>query len=125
MQAQVDVPPEALWMLVGDVERHPEWWPRVIGVQCDGLEQGCSYRQVLKSPIGLIETDVAVEHLDGCHELLLRCLDTGTYARWLFADAQGGTSSMSSSGSTRRRPGRACSTSSPGGVTSIAGSSSR
>jgi hypothetical protein len=91
MQAQVDVPPEALWELVGNVERHPEWWPRVVGVQCDGLEQGCSYRQVLKSPMGVIETDVSVERLDGCHELLLRCLDTGTYARWLFAEAQGGT----------------------------------
>ena len=91
MQAQVDVPPEALWELVGNVERHPEWWPRVIGVQCEGLEQGCSYRQVLKSPMGVIETDVSIERLDGCHELVLRCLDTGTYARWLFAEAQGGT----------------------------------
>lgn len=91
MQAQVDVPPAALWELVGNVERHPEWWPRVVGVQCEGLEQGCSYRQVLKSPMGVIETDVSVERLDGCHELTLRCLDTGTYARWLFTEAQGGT----------------------------------
>jgi hypothetical protein len=45
-QAQLDVPASAVWELVGNVERHPEWWPRVINVQCDGLEEGCSYRQV-------------------------------------------------------------------------------
>jgi hypothetical protein len=91
LQAQVDVPPEALWELVGNVERHPEWWPRVINVHCEGLEEGCSYRQVFKSPIGVVETDVSIERLDGCHELTLRCLDTGTYAHWLMAEAQGGT----------------------------------
>jgi uncharacterized protein YndB with AHSA1/START domain len=90
-QAQVDVPPDALWELIGNVERHPEWWPRVVGVHCEGLEQGCSYRQVFKSPMGVIETDVSVERLDDCHELLLRCLDTGTYTRWLMTESQGGT----------------------------------
>jgi hypothetical protein len=90
-QAHIDVPPAKLWELVGNVERHPEWWPRVIDAHCEGLEQGCSYRQVYKSPMGVIETDVSVERLVGCQELLLRCLDTGTYTRWLLTDAQGGT----------------------------------
>lgn len=85
------MPPETLWELVGNVERHPEWWPRVINVHCEGLDEGCSYRQVFKSPMGVIETDVSVERLEGCHELTLRCLDTGTYAHWLMAEAQGGT----------------------------------
>lgn len=91
LQAQVDVPPDILWELVGNVERHPDWWPRVIGVHCEGLEEGCSYRQVLKSPMGVIETEVSIERLDDCRELTLRCMDTGTYAHWLFAEAQGGT----------------------------------
>jgi uncharacterized protein YndB with AHSA1/START domain len=91
LQAQVDVPPETLWELVGNVERHPEWWPRVMNVHCEGLAEGCNYRQVLKSPMGVIETDVSVERLEGCHELTLRCLDTGTYAHWLLTEAQGGT----------------------------------
>lgn len=73
------------------MERHPEWWPRVVGVHCEGLEEGCSYRQVLKSPMGVIETDVSIERLDDCRELTLRCMDTGTYAHWLLAEAQGGT----------------------------------
>jgi hypothetical protein len=59
LQAQVDVPPEALWELVGNAERHPEWWPRVVDVHSEGLEEGCSYRQVFKSPMGVIETDVS------------------------------------------------------------------
>jgi len=91
LQAQVDVPRETLWELPGNVERHPEWWPRVVGVHCEGLEEGCSYRQVFKSPIGVVETDVSIERLEDCHELTLRCLDTGTYAHWLLAEAQGGT----------------------------------
>ena len=90
-QAQIDVPPPVLWELVGNVERHPEWWPRVVDVHCDGLEEGCTYRQVFKSPMGVIETDVSVERLEGCRELLVRCLDTGTYTRWLMTEAQGGT----------------------------------
>lgn len=91
LQAQVDVPPETLWELVGNVERHPEWWPRVIDVHCEGLESGCNYRQVFKSPLGVVETDVSVERLDDCRQMTLRCLDTGTYAHWSMADAQGGT----------------------------------
>jgi len=45
----------------------------------------------LKSPMGVVETDVSIERLDDCRELTLRCLDTGTYAHWLLAEAQGGT----------------------------------
>ena len=90
-QAQLDVPAAAVWELVGNVERHPEWWPRVVDVHCEALEEGCSYRQVFKSPMGVIETDVSVEHLEDCRELLLRCLDTGTYTRWLMTESQGGT----------------------------------
>ena len=90
-QAQLDVPTSTVWELVGNVERHPEWWPRVVGVHCELLEEGCSYRQVYKSPMGVIETEVSVERLDGCRELMLRCLDTGTYTRWLLTESQGGT----------------------------------
>jgi hypothetical protein len=90
-QAQLDAPAAAVWELVGNVERHPEWWPRIVDVQCHGLDEGCLYRQVYKSPIGVIETDVSIERLEDCRELLLRCVDTGTYTRWLVTEAQGGT----------------------------------
>jgi uncharacterized protein YndB with AHSA1/START domain len=90
-QALIDVPVETIWELVGDVDRHPEWWPRVIDVHCEGLEQGCTYRQTFRSPMGVIETDVSVERLEDCHELQVRCLDTGTYTRWLLTAVDGGT----------------------------------
>ena len=90
-QALIDVPVETLWELVGDVRRHPEWWPLVVDVKCEGVDQGCTFRQVTKTPKGRIETDVAIERLEGCRELRLRCLDTGTYSRWLLTDTQEGT----------------------------------
>jgi hypothetical protein len=90
-QALIDVPVEELWDLLGDVNRHPEWWPRVEDVRCEGLEEGCSYRQVTRTLVGKIETDISVERLEGCRELRLRCLDTGTFTRWLLTDTREGT----------------------------------
>ena len=90
-QALIDVPIETLWALVSDVRRHPEWWPRVEDVRCDGIEQGCTYRQVTTTPTGTIETDITIERLDGCRELRLRCLDTGTFTKWLLTDTREGT----------------------------------
>ena len=90
-QALIDAPADQVWELLGDPARHPEWWPRVVEVRCEWLEQGCSYRQVIKSPIGAVEREMSVERLDDCQELLVRCLDTGTYHRWLMTPAQGGT----------------------------------
>ena len=90
-QALIEVPVETLWELVGDVRRHPEWWPRIIDVQCEELEQGCTFRQVTKAAVGKVETDILVERLEGCRELQLRCLDTGTCSRWLLTSTQAGT----------------------------------
>src|SRR3989440_11180376 len=90
-QALIEVPVETLWELVGDVRRHPEWWPRIIDVQCEELEQGCTFRQVTKAAVGKIETDILVKRLEGCRELQLRCLDTGTCSRWLLTSTQAGT----------------------------------
>ena len=90
-QAFIPVPAPTLWSLLGDPDRHVEWWPRVVEVKCDGLEAGCTYRQVTKSPSGLVETDISVERLEDCREFRMRCLDTGTYTKWLLVEAQDGT----------------------------------
>ena len=87
----VDAPIERVWELIGDVNRHPEWWPRVEEVQCDLLEEGCTYRQVTERPGKTVETTISIEALEDCHELSLRCLDTGMYARFLLTPAQDGT----------------------------------
>src|SRR3954452_9291555 len=90
-QVMVDAPVEEVWDLIGDVNRHPEWWPRVEDVQCDLLDVGCTYRQVTKRPDKRIETTISIEQLEDCEQLSLLCLDTGMYAHFLLTPAQGGT----------------------------------
>jgi uncharacterized protein YndB with AHSA1/START domain len=90
-QAFIDAPVEAVWELIREAERHPEWWPRVIDVDCDGLSEGCTYREVVKTPLGLDEMNLEVERLDDCENLAIRCLNTGTFVRFTLTEAQGGT----------------------------------
>ena len=90
-QAWIDAPIEVVWQLIRDVNRHPEWWPRVVEVKCDGLEEGCTYRSVTESPFGYQELDVVVDRLDEMREMRIRCINTGTFVDLAVADARGGT----------------------------------
>ncbi len=91
-QTFIDAPPEVVWELFGDVDRHHEWWPGFVAVDCDGLEQGCTYRQVVTDPFGKeAEETFSIESLEDCEELRIRCLDTGTFADFALTGAQGGT----------------------------------
>jgi uncharacterized protein YndB with AHSA1/START domain len=90
-QAQLDVPVEAIWELVGDPNRYPEWWPRIIETRCEGLEEGCTYKHVSKGPVGAAEETIMIERLEECREINIRCLDTGTYMRWQLMPVRDGT----------------------------------
>jgi hypothetical protein len=90
-QGFIDAPVEVVWDLLADVDRHPEWWPRVVEVECDGLEAGCTYRQVMQTPLGKDEMKLFVEGLDEHRNLSIRCLNTGTFVRMKLAEAQDGT----------------------------------
>lgn len=90
-QAQIEAPVEAVWELVGDPNRYPEWWPRIIETKCEGIEEGCTYRHVSKGPVGVEEETIAIDRLDECREIRIRCLDTGTYMCWQLVEARGGT----------------------------------
>jgi uncharacterized protein YndB with AHSA1/START domain len=90
-QAFIDAPVSAVWELLVDVDRHPEWWPRVVEVECDGLEAGCTYRQVTQTPFGRDEMNLFVDRFDDSRNLSIHCLSTGTFVRWELASAQGGT----------------------------------
>lgn len=87
----IEAPIEIVWALVRDVDRHPEWWPRVVEVECEGLEEGCTYRQVTESPFGYQELEVLVDRLDALRELRIRCTNTGTFVDLALSPAGAGT----------------------------------
>jgi uncharacterized protein YndB with AHSA1/START domain len=80
-----------VWELIADVEHHAEWWPRVVEVECEGLEEGCTYRQVIQTPFGKDEMNLRIEDRDDPRRLYVRCLNTGTFVRFDLTEAQGGT----------------------------------
>jgi uncharacterized protein YndB with AHSA1/START domain len=90
-QAYIDAPVDVVWELLEDADRHPEWWPRVVEVECEGLEAGCTYREVMRGPVGEEDMLIRVDRMEDCKELLIRCVNTGTYVHWLLTEAQEGT----------------------------------
>ena len=90
-QALIGAPPRRVWDLVGNPNRHPEWWPRVVEVRGERFAPGSEYVQVTKSPRGRVQTTMAVDRLEELHEIDMHCTDTGTFARWSFTEAQGDT----------------------------------
>jgi Polyketide cyclase / dehydrase and lipid transport len=91
-QAFIDAPPKVVWNLLSDIDRHQEWWPGFVEVECDGLENGCEYRQVVTDPFGKDAAETfRVEQMEDCEELSIHCLDTGTFVRFVLTEAQGGT----------------------------------
>jgi hypothetical protein len=90
-QALIHAPTTIIWELVGNPERHPEWWPRVVEVKGERFEEGSTYAQVTKAPVGNVETKFKIERMDDLHEIQMRCMNKGTYSRWLLTEAQGNT----------------------------------
>jgi uncharacterized protein YndB with AHSA1/START domain len=91
-QALIHAPVESVWALVGDPNRHPEWFPRVVAVSdLDRIEQDARFRQVTRTPVGERETTLTIEDLERLRSISMRCLDTGTHVRFVLTEAQGGT----------------------------------
>jgi uncharacterized protein YndB with AHSA1/START domain len=90
-QAHIEATPEAIWELVADPSRHPEWWPDVLEVQCADIREGCRYRGVIKGPLRTEEHELMIERLDDCREVSIQCVGTGVTTRFSLAEAQGGT----------------------------------
>jgi len=90
-QAFIDAPIERVWELLGDPNRHPEWWPEMIEVECADLSEGCRYRGVVKGPFGTSPHDLEVDRLEDCREVSIFCEETGVRTRFVLTEAQGGT----------------------------------
>ena len=63
----------------------------MVEVECEGLDEGCSYREVVQSPVGKEEMDLLIEGREELRNLGIRCLNTGTFVRFEITEAQGGT----------------------------------
>src|SRR5262245_3483305 len=91
----IDAPLKVVWALASDPDRQTEWWPDTITFECiDGdFEQGCHVRNVQSRPWPMsdLETTMEVESMIPGKELLIRCMDTGTYTRSVLTEGQGGT----------------------------------
>jgi hypothetical protein len=90
-QAHIDAPIGVVWTLIADVERHGEWWPRIVETECDELGEGCTYREVVRTPFGNEEMKLRIEALDDCEEFRIRCANTGTFVRFALTEARDGT----------------------------------
>ncbi|MGH2956146.1 MAG: SRPBCC family protein [Solirubrobacterales bacterium] len=91
-QAFIDASPRVVWSLLSDIDRHADWWPGFVEVECEGLEAGCEYRQVVTDPFGKDSDETfRVEQMEDCERLTIHCLETGTFVRFVLTEAQGGT----------------------------------
>ncbi|MBD0281471.1 MAG: SRPBCC family protein [Thermoleophilaceae bacterium] len=90
-QTFIDAPLHEVWDLIGDPNRHPEWWPEVLDVECADLRQGCRYRGVVKGFLGAEEHDLLLTRLEDCREVSIYCGGTGVTTRFVLTEAQGGT----------------------------------
>jgi uncharacterized protein YndB with AHSA1/START domain len=90
-QAHIQAPPTTIWSLVGDPNRHPDWWPEMLEADCADLEEGCRYRGVVKGPFGAEEHEMLIEELDNLEEVSISCEGTGVTTRFRLTEAQGGT----------------------------------
>jgi carbon monoxide dehydrogenase subunit G len=91
-QAHIQATPEQIWELIGDPNRHPDWWPDMLEVECADIHQGCRYRGVVKGFFGsAAEHELLLERLHYCREVSIFCDGTGVTTRFAVTPAQGGT----------------------------------
>jgi Polyketide cyclase / dehydrase and lipid transport len=90
-QTHIAAPIQVVWDLIADVERHPEWWPRVVEIECEQLGEGCVYRQVTQTPFGDEDMELNIDAMRDPEEFKIRCVNTGTFVRFGLTEARGGT----------------------------------
>ena len=90
--AQLDAPVDAVWALVGNPRRYPEWFPRVLEIEGERYEEGGRFVMVTRHPvIGRDEPHMLIDQMDDLHEIRMHCTISGMFVHWQLTDAQGGT----------------------------------
>jgi uncharacterized protein YndB with AHSA1/START domain len=90
-QTFIPAPQRVVWELIADVDRHPEWWPGVVEVDCEQVAEGCQYREVMKVPFGTAERQFEIEDLEDPTRFHIRCVNTGAFVELDLTTAQDGT----------------------------------
>jgi hypothetical protein len=91
-QTLVDAPVSAVWELVGNPNRYPDWLPRVFEIQGERFEEGIEFIQVSRQPlIGRDEAHFLIDRMDELREIRMHCTVSGMFVRWRLAEARGST----------------------------------
>jgi uncharacterized protein YndB with AHSA1/START domain len=91
-QALLDAPASAVWELISDPRRYPEWFPRVLEIHGERFEEGEVFVQVSRVPVlGRDEARFLIDRMDELRELRMHCTISGMFVHWQLTDAQGGT----------------------------------
>jgi uncharacterized protein YndB with AHSA1/START domain len=91
-QMLIDAPPEAVWKLLGDPKRYPDWAGYVVEVTgLPVIEKDASYEQTTRVPLGDVTTTFRLDRFEELQEIRMRCEESGWYSHWLLTPAAGGT----------------------------------
>jgi hypothetical protein len=94
-QAVLEAPPRAVWEMIANPNRFPEWWSSsalaVTGPPT--IELGSEFEQTARAPVGrsTITTTYKVEAFDELREVRMRCQQSGWYSHWWLTEARGCT----------------------------------
>jgi hypothetical protein len=89
-QALIEAPVSAVWELVGDPARYPEWAGDVVAVTgLAEVAENATFEQTSHQPLlGEQTTTFEIERLDELQEIRLRCRTSGYYSHWVLTPAR-------------------------------------
>ena len=93
-QALIEAPVAAVWEILVDPARGPEWDEGMMAVTGapTKIERGSTFDITARGPLRLKSTTTfRVEQLEDMHEIKLRCQMSGFYSHWVLTPAQNGT----------------------------------